>query len=182
MKTLIAGAMALALAAGPALAVEKKAVDGQLPVAEARASEPEKGLPIPLPFDPLNLNGNGGKSISIDQMIDKVRAWVLADAVPDLSLALKLGAAASPPDTMTAACFTPILAFANQIATLPTADQMPKIHLAVDIEIGTDLIVAFQPNSPLMTGCASLANFQKLTLLNMVTGITTGAATLAALK
>jgi hypothetical protein len=170
MKRILAAGFGLALAMGPALA---KDLVPPVPVA---------GLPIPLPFDPLNLNGTGNKSLSIDQMIDKVRAWVTADAAADLTMAIKLAGVAVPPDTMTVACFQPILTFVNQIATLPTADQMPKLHLAVDIEIGTDLIVAFQPNSPLMTGCAALANFQKLTLLNMVTGITTGAATLAALK
>ncbi len=137
----------------------------------------DSALPVPLPIDPLNLNS--GKGVTPDQLADKIREWVTSDGSADLTAALAVAKAAN--NTVTTPCWTAIQGFVTQVQALPAADQLPKVHLAVDVEIATDLMLALQPNSPIITGCAALANAQKLAAGNLVTGIVTGALSVAKL-
>ena len=114
---------------------------------------------------------------SPDQIIDKIRAWATGDAGADLDAAIALGTAANNP--VTVPCFKAIRSFVTVVQALPTADKLPKIHLAVDIEILTDLEVDLLPNSPVITSCTALANFQAVSAQNLVTGIVSGALALS---
>ena len=82
---------------------------------------------------------------------------------------------------MTLPCWTALQGFVGQVKSLPPADHLPKLHLATDVEIATDLMIALEPNSPVVTQCQALANFQKMTAINMVTGIVTGALSIGKL-
>ncbi|HEY1735670.1 MAG TPA: hypothetical protein VGG12_03400 [Methylovirgula sp.] len=114
-----------------------------------------------------------------DQIIAKVITWAAADGDADLAAAIQMAKASN--DNVTLPCWTALQTFVGQVKTLPPADQLPKLHLATDVEIATDLMIALEPNSPVVTQCQALANFQKMTAINMVTGIVTGALSLGKL-
>ncbi|MEJ0093331.1 MAG: hypothetical protein WDN46_07815 [Methylocella sp.] len=180
-RLIVAICCAALVCASPSFAASKAKLPLPLPIdplgLNGDAAATTSKLPIPLPFDPLGLNETGLQSP--DQMVDKVRAWVTSDAAADLAAAQTVAKAAG--NTITAACWTPIQAFVAQVQALPVASDMPKIHLAVDIEIITDLEIALLPNSPIVAGCSSLANFQLISAKDLVSGILTGATSLAAL-
>jgi hypothetical protein len=183
MKKLILAGAALALLAAPAFAASKVRMPPpvQLPFdplgLNGDASAAPSKLPIALPIDPLGLNKTGLQTP--DQIVDKVRAWATSDGVADLAAAITMAKAAN--NGVTLPCWTAIQAFVLQVQALPPADQLPPLHIAVDLEVATDLLVALQPNSPVITGCSALANFQKIAAVNMVSGIVTGALSLAKL-
>ena len=112
-----------------------------------------------------------------DQLIDKVRLWATGDAGADLDAAIAVGKTSNNP--VTVPCFQAIRNFVAVVQALPTADKLPKIHLAVDIEILTDLEIQLLPNSPIITSCTALANFQVISAQNLVTGIVSGALALS---
>lgn len=119
------------------------------------------------------------KAKSPDQIVDAVRKWVTTDGDKDLTAAIALAKASN--NNVTLPCWTALQAFVKQIETVPSADALPAVHLATDIEIATDLMIALQPNSPVVASCQALANYQKMSAVNMVTGIVTGALSLSAL-
>ena len=102
-----------------------------------------------------------------------------ADGDADLAAAIQMAKASN--DNVTLPCWTALQGFVGQVKALPPPDQLPKLHLATDVEVATDLMIALQPNSPVVTQCQALANFQKVSAINMVTGIVTGALTLGKL-
>ena len=112
-----------------------------------------------------------------DQLIDKIRLWATGDAGADLDAAIAVGKSANNP--VTVPCFQAIRDFVTIVQGLPTADKLPKIHLAVDIEILTDLEIQLLPNSRTVTSCTALANFQVISAQNLVTGIVSGALALS---
>ncbi len=114
-----------------------------------------------------------------DQIIANVLTWAAADGDADLAAAIQMAKASN--DNVTLPCWTALQAFVGQVKALPPADQLPNLHLATDVEIATDLMIALEPNSPVVTQCQALANFQKMTAINMVTGILTGALSIGKL-
>lgn len=114
-----------------------------------------------------------------DEIIAKVLAWATADGDADLAAAIQMAKASN--DNVALPCWTALQTFVGQVKSLPPAAQLPKLHLATDIEIATDLMIALEPNSPAVTQCQALANFQKMTAINMVTGIVTGALSIGKL-
>ena len=112
-----------------------------------------------------------------DQLIDKVRLWATTDGGADLDAAIAVGKTANNP--VTVPCFQAIRGFVSTVQSLPTADKLPKLHLAVDIEILTDLEIQLLPNSPVIVSCTALANFQAVSAQNLVTGIVSGALALS---
>ena len=121
--------------------------------------------PIPLPVPkPL---------LTPDQIIAKVITWAAADGDADLAAAILVAQANH--DNVTLPCWQALQAFVKGVEALPPVDKIPNVHLAVDIEIATDLMIALQPNAPTVAQCQALANFQKMSAINMVSGIVTGA-------
>lgn len=114
-----------------------------------------------------------------DEIVAKVVAWAAADG--DADLAAAIGMAKASNDTVSLPCWTALQGFVTQVKALPPPDQLPKLHLATDVEIATDLMIALEPNSPVVAQCQALANFQKVSAVNMVTGIVTGALALGKL-
>lgn len=108
-----------------------------------------------------------------DQVIAKVLAWASADGDADLSAAIILAKASN--NNVTLPCWTALQTFVKAVEALPPAASLPKLHLAVDVELATDLMIALQPNSPVVAQCQALANYQKMSAINMVSGIVTGA-------
>lgn len=120
-----------------------------------------------------------GKLSAPDQLIDKVLVWAAADGDADLAAAISLAKATN--NTVTLPCWAALQGFVKEIEALPPPAQLPKLHLATDIEIATNLMIALEPNSPVVAQCQALANFQKMSAVNMVTGIVTGALSLGKL-
>jgi hypothetical protein len=58
---------------------------------------------------------------------------------------------------------------------------LPKLHLAVDIEVATNLLIALRPNSPVIAACSARANFQKKVVVTLVTQTVTGVSSVATL-
>ncbi len=108
-----------------------------------------------------------------DQIIAKVLAWATADGDADLAAAITLAKAGN--NNVTLPCWTALQSFVKQVETLPPPASLPKLHLATDVELATDLMIALQPNSPVVAQCQALANYQKMSAVNMVAGIVTGA-------
>jgi hypothetical protein len=121
----------------------------------------------------------GTKLQTPDQIAGAILANISGAGTPDLAAAI--AAAQKSNNTVSLPCWTAIKGFNDNIAALPQASTLPKVHIALDIEILTELVIALQPNSPVITGCSALANFQKVAATNMVAGIVTGATSLAAL-
>jgi hypothetical protein len=119
------------------------------------------------------------KAKSPDQIVDAVRKWVTTDGDKDLAAAIALANASN--NNVTLPCWTALQAFVKQVETVPSAESLPSVHLATDIEIATDLMIALQANSPVVASCQALANYQKMSAVNMVAGIITGALSLSAL-
>ena len=59
--------------------------------------------------------------------------------------------------------------------------NVPKLHLATDIELVTEVTQALQPGSPLVVAFAALAQYQGQQAAQMVTGIVTGVMSLTKL-
>ncbi|QXX74215.1 hypothetical protein [Methylovirgula sp. HY1] len=143
-----------------------------------------KGWWQPIPLPPLPL-----QPIAIqtpDQIIDKVRTWVASDGAADLKAAIALSKtfnakAPAGSTNITLACWQSLLDFVNAVESLPPGTSLPKLHLAYDIELGTDLMIDLQPNSAIVANCQALATFQKMSAVNMVTGIVTGALSIGKL-
>lgn len=114
-----------------------------------------------------------------DQIIAKVLNWAASDGDADLAAAILVAKANN--DTVTLPCWMALQTFVKGVEALPPVDKLPKLHLAVDVEILTDLMIALQPNAPTVAQCQALANFQKMSAINMVTGIVTGALSLGKL-
>lgn len=125
------------------------------------------------------LKSVGAKLQTPDQIAGAILANISGAGTPDLAAAI--AAAQKSNNTVSLPCWTAIKGFNDNIAALPQASTLPKVHIALDIEILTELVIALQPNSPVITGCSALANFQKVAATNMVAGIVTGATSLAAL-
>ncbi|MGA3301978.1 MAG: hypothetical protein ABSC72_01660 [Methylovirgula sp.] len=155
MLVLAAGALGSALMMGTSVHAEAK------PIVIA----PQKHAPV--------------KLATPDQIIAKVLTWATADGDADLAAAIQMAKADN--DNVTLPCWTALQTFVGQVKALPPADQLPKLHLATDVEIATDLMIALEPNSTVVTQCQALANFQKMTAINMVTGILTGALSIGKL-
>ncbi len=134
---------------------------------------------VPQPADAKAISTTKASLATPDQIVAKILQWVATDGNADLATAITLAKASN--DTVTLPCWTALQSFAKEIASLPPADQLPKLHLATDVEIATDLMIALEPNSPVVAQCQALANFQKMTAVNMVTGILTGALSIGKL-
>ncbi|MHB8885796.1 MAG: hypothetical protein ACYC5H_12115 [Methylovirgula sp.] len=117
--------------------------------------------------------------VTPDQIIAKVLNWATTDGDADLAAAILVAKANN--DNVTLPCWMALQTFVKGVEALPAVDKLPKLHLAVDVEILTDLMIALQPNAPTVTQCQALANFQKMSAINMVTGIVTGALSLGKL-
>ena len=137
-------------------------------------------IPLPIPLPPLQ------PIQTPDQIIDKVRTWATGDGAADLTEAIALSKAFNKnapagSTNVTLACWTSLLDFVKALQALPPNASLPTLHLAYDIELGTDLLIDLQPNSPIVANCQALANFQKMSAVNMVTGIVTGALSIGKL-
>ena len=117
--------------------------------------------------------------VTPDQIIAKVLNWATTDGDADLAAAILVAKANN--DNVTLPCWLALQTFVKGVEALPAVDKLPKLHLALDVEILTDLMIALQPNAPTVTQCQALANFQKMSAINMVTGIVTGALSLGKL-
>ncbi len=117
--------------------------------------------------------------VTPDQIVAKILAWASADGDADLTAAIAMAKANN--DTITLPCWTALQGFVKSVEALPPPASLPKLHLAVDVEVMTSLMIALQPNAPITTSCAALANAQKMQAVNMVSGIVTGALALGKL-
>lgn len=127
--------------------------------------------PLP-PLNPIHLQ-------TPDQIIAKVLNWATADGDADLTAAILVAKANN--DNVTRPCWLALQSFVKGVEALPPVATLPKLHLAVDIEVATDLMIALQPSSPVVSSCQGLANFQKMSAVNMVAGLVTGALSISAL-
>ena len=80
---------------------------------------------------------------------------------------------------ITIPAWTALLDFMKQVSAISV--NVPKLHLATDIELVTEVTQALQPGSPLVVAFAALAQYQGQQAAQMVTGIVTGALSLAKL-
>src|SRR5208283_1818051 len=95
----------------------------------------------------------------------------------DVQNALTQATAAN--NAITIPAWTALLAFMKQVGAVST--NLPVVHLATDVELVTEVTQALQPNSPLVTAFAALAQYQGQTAAQLVTGIVTGALSLTKL-
>jgi len=139
----------------------------------------------PLPWDPLGLCGLLTGNISEDvQRVSKRIAKINKD---DLTYAIaKAKGANTNGSKVRLQCLTAISAAADQVSGdgLKDAGGNPLVRpdpaLITDIEDIAELIDNLSPQGVLLTACAGTAQMFKVTALQAVNGIVTGAAGLAA--
>jgi hypothetical protein len=176
-------------------------------IAHARNFLARFKLPIPLPtpqqvVSKVTSQVAQGTSQTPDQLIDKIRQWVADNAVADLDIAIALAAKSN--DNVTSKCWADLRTFAVAVQSLPSlatpdaaqgtasapttgtpatapAAVLPKLHVATDVELATELLINLQPNSAMVVDCQGVANFYKVTAANLVTGVVTGALSLSTL-
>lgn len=152
-------------------------------------------LPIPLPSLSSVILTPVSSSETPEQTIDKIRQWVANDAVADLTIAISLASKAN--NNVTGKCWADLKSFALAVQSLPPLSgnanvaqgtappeppaSLPKLHIATDVEIGTELLINLQPNAPIVVDCQGIANFYKMTAANFVTGVVTGALSISKL-
>jgi len=120
----------------------------------------------PLPADPL----------PADKVLAAIVKFV-TDSEVDVQNALTQATAAN--NHITIPAWTALLAFMKQVGAVSV--NVPKLHLATDIELVTEVTQALQPGSPLVVAFAALAQYQGQSAASMVTGIVTGALSLTKL-
>jgi hypothetical protein len=111
---------------------------------------------------------------------DKVLAAIInfvTESETDVQNALTQATAAN--NNITIPAWTALLKFMKQVSAVSV--NVPKLHLATDIELVTEVTQALQPGSPLVTAFAALAQYQGQAAASMVTGIVTGALSLTKL-
>lgn len=111
-----------------------------------------------------------------DKAVDAVINWATGAASADLDAAIALSTASN--NVISLPCWTSIKNFVDKIKTLPPQEKLPTLHIATRLEVATELMLALQPDSPIVVSCGALANFQKKAVIGMVSGIITGAAKL----
>ena len=124
----LAGKLALFLAAGVLGAVAMVGASDQTQAKPAAITR-QKHAPV--------------KLTTPDQIIAKVLTWAAADGDADLAAAIQMAKASN--DNVTLPCWTALQGFVGQVKALPSADHLPKLHLATDVEIATDLMIALSP-------------------------------------
>ena len=111
---------------------------------------------------------------------DKVLAAIVDfvnNSEVDVQNALTQATAAN--NHITIPAWTALLDFMKQVSAISV--NVPKLHLATDIELVTEVTQALQPGSPLVVAFAALAQYQGQQAAQMVTGIVTGVMSLAKL-
>jgi len=117
--------------------------------------------PVPTPAPPAPLPA--------DKILQAVINFVTKSEA-DVQNALTQATAAN--NQITIPAWTALLAFMKQISAVSA--NVPVLHLATDIELVTEITQALQPGSPLVIAFAALAQYQRQSAANMVTGIVTG--------
>jgi hypothetical protein len=135
---------------------------------------------LKLPIDPLGFNGKLTGSIGNDlsTLYTKLQAVSLVDLKYALNIANKKNNKAA------GQCWQAIIDMIelDQTANLDADGKplpMPDPRVFTDVERMSDIVNALGPNSPLMVGCGSFANQAKMNVLQMVTTIVSGAASMA---
>ncbi len=111
---------------------------------------------------------------------DKVLAAIVdfvTKSEVDVQNALTQATAAN--NHITIPAWTALLDFMKQVSAVSV--NVPKLHLATDIELVTEVTQALQPGSPLVVAFAALAQYQGQAAASMVTGVVTGALSLTKL-
>jgi hypothetical protein len=96
------------------------------------------------------------------------------DAVADLTAGLAVFTALN--DTAGAACYQQLLTSLTAIQKATAANTLPKVHVAYDLSVARSLVLAVQPNSPIMNACSPVATQTGQSVVNIVNGIVGGVA------
>lgn len=150
-------------------------------------SAPIRGAPIQLhglaAGAPL-LTGNpvaDGKNLvaaassNTDGPLKAIELAISADTLADFTAAQAAYAALG--DTAGASCNQSILDKLTALNSAANAKGLPKLHLAFDFAIARTVVMAALPGSTIFNACAPVADQTKQSVLQLVTGLITGATT-----
>lgn len=173
----------VALHVGPARA-DPNSMPTLPPPIQLHVTKPAAGSPAPaLTGNPVadfknavGIPASSGATGDVETDLVAIEKAISQDLLDDLTAAQ--AAYASLGDVPGGNCNQEILAEVTALKTAADAKGLPKMHMAFDFAIARTLVLAVSPNSKLNVACAPVVEQTKQSVLQLVTGIIGGSATI----